>query len=235
MRDIFQDIWDRAERRETWQAEEARRIAEVRARGVVPGDCGPVSEAPARGAFTVTDTQAMYPDGQDGWVQKPAGYRGRKTLAQMDPLDVLEALARKRMFSPTQKAMARHYRSLTQDYATKGVRCSSLERSGGGGDGTGYIEAVLRQSRELDLLHARIGRGVVLPVKREGSNRRPITARELVDGICIYGRTPTDVLKANGWAAKGAQRAHVVAALREALDRMTGPLRGRTAHFCAFG
>lgn len=234
MRDIFQDIWDRAERRETWQAEEARRIAEVRARGVVPGDCGPVSEAPARGAFTVTDTQAMYPDGQDGWVQKPAGYRGRKTLAQMDPLDVLEALARKRMFSPTQKAMARHYRTLTLDHASKGVRCSSVERRGGGGDPDAFIEAVLRQSQELDRLHASIGRGVALAVRRAGSDRRPIVARELVDDICLRDRTPSDVLRANGWAAKGEHRALVVAALRDILDRMTGPQGGRRTTFCSF-
>ncbi|WP_420415911.1 hypothetical protein [Marinovum algicola] len=232
MKDFYDDIM--AGRARGTLADEARRIAEVRARGFLSGDCGPVPDAPARAAFTLSETRAMYPDGRDGWESKPAGYRGRKTLAHMDPLDVVEALARKRLFTPTQKAMARHYRSLTQDYANKGVRCSSVERSGGGGDGTSFIEAVLRQAQELDRLHARIGRGVVLAVKRRGAGRRPIVARELVDDICLRDRSPSDVLRANGWSCKGDHRGQVLVALRDILDRMTGPQGGRRATFCRF-
>lgn len=221
-------------------AEEAARVAEVKARGEVPAACGPaITEAPARGAFRVFEPMDLYPAGEDGFEVKPAGYKGRKAMQTADAFDVMAASAvRKKKpspFTPGQIAMGRHYRDLLERYESAGVRCSSVEaiRSGGSGQGGEFIDAVLRDREEIERLRRRIGDGFAMQVRRvrpsQRNRRKLISDRQLVDAVCIQDRSLSDVLKVFGWVAEGqrAQGAHIKVlrkALGDALERMAGPV-----------
>lgn len=220
-------------------AEEAARVAEVKARGEVPAACGPeIPAAPARGAFRVFDPMEFYPAGDDGFEVKSAGFQGRKAMHLADAFDVMAAsAARKRKpapFSPGQVSMGRYYRDLVERYESAGVSCSSVEaiRNSGSGQGGEFIDAVLRDREEIERLRLRIGNGVAMEVRRvrpsQRNRRRLISDRQLVDAVCIQDRSLSEVLKVFGWVADGqrAQGAHIKAlrkALGDALDRMAGP------------
>lgn len=217
-------------------ADEGARIAAVKARGVVPDCCGPeIPEAPARGAFMTFEPHGLYPDGEDGWVSKPAGFAGRKAMMNADAFDKMEAQARKVLFSPGQKQMGRFYATLVEKLDAVGARCSSLEAmQGSGGGGGEYIDAVLRDRARLDLLHRRIGQGVAMEVRRVRPSKRNrrglILNRALVDAVCVQGRTIAEVLEIHGWkeVGKSASSQHIKAlraALCETLNRMMGPVR----------
>lgn len=209
---------------------EARRVADVMARGDVPPECGPmIPHAPARGPFRVFEDVTLYPDGEDGWKPAPSGYRGRKTMARMDAFDVMQAQARNVLFSPGQVAMGRYYAALFEAHSCAGVQCSSLEGRvdrgpGGGGE---FIDAVLRDRERLDVLRARIGGGVAMQVRKQRpsdvGSRRLISDRDLVDAVCIHERTLADILKAHGWTKTGKSVAALRGSLCDALDRMMGP------------
>ncbi len=211
--------------------DEADRLADIKARAQVPEDVGPVPVAPARGAFRVVETTAMYPKGAGDFESRPAGHQGRRTVRLADVFDLMLAQARRAKrpapLSPSQIAMARHYRDLHERHANAGVRCSSLEAmSGGSGDADAWIEAVLRDREELARLRRRIGDGsakglrVIRPSAR--GSRRAILDRALVDMVCLEDKPLGAVLLAHGWSAKGEIRAALRSALAGALDRMTG-------------
>ena len=223
-------------RRDAWQAEEAERIARVKAGGAVPECCGPeIPEAPARGVFRVFEPYGLYPDGKEGWVSKSSGFAGRKAIENSDAFDKMEAQARKVLFSPGQKQMGRFYATLTEKLDAVGARSSSLEvMYGSGGNGGEYIDAVLRDRARLDLLHQRIGTGFAMQVRRVRPSKRNrsglILNRAVVDAVCIHQRTIAEVLEVHGWKEVGKPAAgHHIKALRaalcETLDRMMGPVR----------
>ncbi|GAB5438082.1 MAG: hypothetical protein FalmKO_32070 [Falsiruegeria mediterranea] len=222
-------------RRSRWQAEEGKRIEEIKARGKVPDLCGPeIPEAPARRAFRVFEPQGLYPDGAEGWVNKPSGYHGRKTIEHSDAFDQMEGQARKLLFTPGQKQIGRLYATLTEKLASADIRCSTMEvRQGSCSSGGGYIEAVVRDRRQLDLLQRRIGQGVAMEVRKirpsQRNQRRPIPDRALVDAVCLQGKTIAGVLERHGWKQPGKPAAgqHIKAlraALCATLDRMIGPV-----------
>ena len=244
MKAIDKAIMARAQALSSSEAE-AERIAGVLARGVVPRDCGPeVAQAPARGVFRLARPKALYPKGEDGFELKDAGYCGRATIVSCDVFDrMLAQAARRRKDAPLradQVAMARHYRALVERHASAGVRCSSLEASGGGGSGGqgSFIDAVLRDRERIVALRRRIGSGSALVVRRVRPSKRGsrvgISDRKLVDMVCLEDMTLDQVAKAHGWAVKGAVRSALLSALSGALDRMLGPVRerrGDTVHF----
>ena len=183
--------WARAQ-----AAAEVARIGAVKARGVVPDDCGPeIPEAPARGAYQVVRPQKLYPDGRDGYVAKDAGYLGRAALRHADAFDVMRVAAAKRKkpapFSETQVAMGRHYRDLVERHATAGIRGSSFTRTrtGGTGQSGAFIDALMQDRQEIDRLHRKIGPGTALEVRRvrpsDRGTRSAIPDRALVDMVCI--------------------------------------------------
>lgn len=213
-----------------WRQAEAARIAAVRAAGQVPEACGSdIPHAPARGAVRVFEGVMLYPDGTDGWKAAPSGHMGRKGLARADAFDVMEAQARRALFSPSQKAVGRYYAALFEAHACAGMQCASLEaavdRTGGGGGE--YIDAVLRDRERLDALVRRIGTGAALAVRKDqpsvSGSRALITDRRLVDAVCIEGRTLSDVLRKHGWTKTGKSVACLRGGLCDALDRMCGP------------
>lgn len=231
--------------------EEHARLAEVRAMGFVPSEVGPeIPVAPARGPVRMLDMMTSYPKGDDEFEMKAAGFLGRKTLQRADSFDVMAAKAarhkRASPFSPAQVAMGRFYRDLVEKHECAGVKCSSLEglSRGGGGSGGDFMDAVLRDRDRIDVLRKRIGTGSAMVVRRkrptDQRSRASIMDRRLVDIVCIEDGSITDVLRAHGWVREGesAQSKHIKSlqvALREALDRMMGPVRRGGASAAHFG
>lgn len=227
-------------------AAEAARIEAVRANGRVPEVCGPeMPEAPARGTFCVVEFQAMYPEGEDGYVMRPSGHQGRKTMQMQDVFGVMLGQAararRPAPLSPGQIAMGRHYAALVEMHRNAGLRCSSVEAAPGGGGGTfvGYMDSVCDVGRKIATLQRRIGDGPaprlrVLRPSQRGS-RVTITARALVDAVCLESLTLDVVLARHGWSRKGETRQAAREALADCLERMMGPMRGRGITAATFG
>lgn len=227
---------------------EAARIAEVKARGAVPREVGPdVIEAPARGTFRVVDQRRMERTNSGGLRRVHDGFQGRRTIRIGDGLDKIEGAARaahtkavKRAgkagkplpvyvppFTSSQVEMGRLYYIVWERHESAGVRCSSVGGlSGGGGDGCGFIESVLKDGRELEKLRARIGNGAAREVRRhrpsKRGSRRTITDRSLVDMVCLEEASLSDVLVAHGWSVCGQHVKDLQSALAAALDRMMG-------------
>ena len=234
----------RAEHRDA----EAARIERVRARGHVPDACGSeIPQAPARGAFrVVTPTQAV-PDSAGNLQSRPSGYRGRKAIREIDAFDrmALQALraGKPHPLTSSQIAMGRYYRDLTERHAASGLRGARYDGlvggSGSGGAGGGYMDAVIRDGRRLALLHARIGSGVSLKVRRVRPSVRGtrvnIPDRQLVDQICLSERSVSEILERANWALSGTARRSCTQALAEALERMMGPARGQVLEVAHFG
>lgn len=225
------------------EAAEAARFEEVRARGLVPEECGPdIPEAPARGPFRVFEERRLYPEGEGGFVSKPAGFMGRKTIQIADAFDVMAAQARRRKaavpFNAGQIAMGRLYRSLVERHAAAGVQCSSVETLGRGSGGGSYIDALLAEAEEIERLRRRVGAGSALIVRRQRpsgrGSRRSIPDLMLVDMVCLEDASFDKVLEHHGWCADGKNRAVLREALGKALDRMAGPVRS-TAFATRFG
>jgi hypothetical protein len=212
---------------------EAVRMTAIKAQGAVPVECGDsIPQAPARGAFRVFKPQAIHPDGKGGFEAKPAGYRGRSAIQRADVFDVMAAkAARHNKASPLsagQVAMGRHYRDLVERHACAGLKCSSIEviRTGGGGLGGDFMDAVLRDREEIEHLRCRIGTGSAMVVRRirpsQRGSRGSISDRRLVDMVCLEDRALNDVLKTHGWSVYGETSQAVVKALGQALARMRG-------------
>ncbi|WP_417699893.1 hypothetical protein [Pseudophaeobacter sp.] len=212
---------------------EAVRLAEIKARSAVPEICGDaIPQAPARGAFRVFEPQALYPDAEGGFEAKPAGYRGHSAIQRADVFDVMAAKAARHNkpspLSPGQVAIGRYYRDLVERHACAGLKCSSIEavRSGSGGRGGDFMDAVLRDREEIEHLRRRIGMGSAMVVRRirpsKRGSRASISDRRLVDMVCLEDRALSDVLKAHGWSVYGATSQAVAKALGQALERMRG-------------
>jgi len=211
-----------------------KKLAEQVALGKVPEGSGPeIPEAPARGPVVQFTPMKGYPDGEDGYKFKPSGHLGRKALRRADAFDRMMAGSAKNgrvAFTQAQIDMGRTYGNLFEKHECAGVKCSSLEAvQGGGGQGGEYIDAVLRDREQLSVLHRRIGDGMAMVVRRrrkvEGVPRINISDRRVVDAVCIHGLTISEVLVRDGWSKKGSAVAALAQALREALDRMAGPVR----------
>lgn len=217
------------------KAEEAARIAAAKARGVVPDACGPeIPEAPARGAFRLVQQQKLYPGGKDGFEAKDAGFLGRAAICNADVFDRMAASAARARkappLTPGQIAMGRHYRDLVERHDCAGLKCSSVEatRSGGSGQGGGFMDAVLRDREEIDRLRRRVGSGVAMEVRRvrpsARGTRAAILDQWLVDMVCLEDKALSDVLRAHGWSVYGDPLRAAGRALAAALDRMAGPV-----------
>lgn len=217
---------------------EARRMDAIRVAATPPVACGPaVNMAPARGFHLVTNPIGMVPRGVDGWEAQPVAFRGRSVLQRGDVFDDMNARARAAgrplPFDEGQIWIARRYRALTEGRDAGGVKCSSMGGGGGGGDGgdgaRDFMYYYMQDGKHLAHLVARIGVGASLVVRRvrpsarnEGVKAGLILDRVLVDMMCLYDKTPSQVLVKHGWATKGQNRAMIRVALAGALDRMQG-------------
>ncbi|MCB5199032.1 hypothetical protein LGQ03_07250 [Loktanella sp. TSTF-M6] len=223
-------------------AAERQRIADIKAASARPFGAGPeiVDVAPARGTVERFTPRETVNRGGRTVVQR-SGWRGHDALRVSDAFDVMEAQAARRFaaeekkralkdpaskarmfvppFSKAQLIAGRDYAALSERVASAGVRCSSVEALGAGGQGS-FIDAVIRDVRHLDAMLASIGDVVVLAPVRKGRARRVIRARALVDQVCIANRTLSDVLLAAGWTSQQGSRDALRTGLCQALDRM---------------
>jgi len=197
----------------------------MRAFGAAPEVSGTetVAVAPARGPVVKIDIPETYLAADGTVVTLSAGVHGRRPVRRRDVFDRMGDC-----LTSAQIAIGRDYRALTERHTSAGVRCSSLEASrSGGGSGGGWIDAVLTDRARLAALHRRIGDGSALAVRRlrpsSRGSRTSITDRRLVDMVCLEDATLSGVLRARGWAQRGAARAALRQALAAALERMVAP------------
>jgi len=207
---------------------EARRVSEIKAAGVPPRDCGPaIPVAPARGPVEMFQPVELYPDGENGWKAKPAGFAGRSGARRQDVFARMEAAAARRKapapFSPGQVAMARRYHDLVQHHDSGMMKCQAFDdaRGGGGGDA---MDAWLREGREIEVLRARIGDGEALGLRRVRPSRRgarrAVMVRALVDMVVVGDMAVKEVLVRHGWAWDARAGQKLLTELGAALDRM---------------
>ncbi|MBL1434727.1 MAG: hypothetical protein COB08_000800 [Rhodobacteraceae bacterium] len=210
-------------------------VARTRALGRVPEGSGPeIPDAPARGPVRQFMPMKAYPDGEDGHKVKPAGYMGRKAIVHADAFDIMRSRAASKgkpdPFTPAQVVMGRQYAALFEKHQNAGMRCSSFEAmpQGGGGTGGEYIDAVLRDRERLGVLLSRIGNGAAKVVRRqkpsERGSKKNISDLRLVHAVCVEEKAMTLILKDHGWGNRGEAIEALTMALRDALDRMAGPL-----------
>lgn len=209
-------------------AGEAGRLAAIKAAARPPETCGPaIPLAPARGRVVDYTTWAMGAT-PHGFEPQHSGFRGRSSARAADVFDVMIQQVQRRggrdPLTSAQVATARLYAAMVERHAARGVRCISVEAQGGGGSGGGdggYIDAVLDEGAAIRRMEAAAGESWALEVKyNRGGTRRSITARRLVDMVCLEGRTVSEALKVNGWSVYGDTVTRAYGQLGAALDRM---------------
>lgn len=215
---------------------EAARVEYVKSFGAVPSECGDdIIPAVARGVVRPVQLDRAYLRGDGEIETMPAGHKRRKTMVVADVFDRMNAQAMKKKrrlrLTAAQVNMGRIYARVFERHSAGAVRCSSIEgrSGGGGGSGDGFTDARLASSRQIDVWHRRIGSGPALDVKRVRKlrpgkvHRVAISARQLVDGVCIEDMEISKVLRRYGWASDGATITRCCLALGAVLDRMAGP------------
>ena len=187
-----------------------------------PGECGPdIVDAPARGEVVLWRPVEMAPVGEDGWEAREAGWRGRAAMRRADVFDRMWDRAarqgRAMALSIEQVEAGRAYAGLVERLSAAGVGCQRWDDVGGGGGA--WIDAVIADRRRLERMRGQLA-GVALAVSRRGRGRIDVRVRDLVDLVCVEDRDMSGVLRAHGWAAKGAHRRVLTEALGAALDKM---------------
>jgi len=226
---------------EARKADEAARLAAIRDAGAIPEECGPdILASPARGGFVLHRNIELLPVGSDKVEAVHRGYGGRSAIRRADAFDgmLLAAIRTKRPcpLQGDQIAMGRRYADLVAVLSSDGTKLSQLQSSFGGGDGSSWIDRRITLSQELAALRHRIGVQPALQVRSiRPSERNPqrtaaglpplphiFTARDIVDMVCIEGRSIKQVLKHFEWRDNGRNCKAAIEALSDALDRMLG-------------
>jgi len=187
--------------------------------------------APARGLTMVVQMRETVAT-ENGPRVRRTTVDGFHPVQAADAFDKMELQARRRkadggpLFMAHQVEAGREYARLTERCAAEGMRCSSVEAGRGGvaGGQRDWIDGVIARSDHLGRFRAALGDGVALSPRGAQAHadrgRRVIRVRDLVDGVCIEGRTLSEVLDRNGWAAKTTSIATLRVVLIDALDRM---------------
>jgi hypothetical protein len=209
-----------------------QRVAVMKAAATPTPIASPVIiPAPARGPTKVVqmcETVAT----ENGPRVRRTTVDGFHPVQASDAFDQMELQARRRdaqgkpLFTRHQVDAGRAYAALDERCASEGVRCSSVEAGRGGvpGGQRDWIDGVIQRSDALARMHAAIGDGVALSPRGAEAHadrgRQVVRARDLVDAVCIHGKTLSQVLKAKGWHPDGRTLPVARAALCAALDRM---------------
>lgn len=206
-------------------------VARLSARAVPPPLVSPeIIPAPARGYVEIQrPTEVlMTPSGPRVHNATADGFhpvRVEDALGGMDREARKSGTAKPDLFTGLQRDTARAYATLHERVQSAGVRCSSVEALGGGGSGGGsFIDAVIADHARLARMQAAIGDGLVLiPRNAQAHADRPrsaIRVADLVDQVCLAGRSLSAVLQAHGWGRQTPQLRTLRLALCGALDRM---------------
>jgi hypothetical protein len=213
-------------------AEEAARLAAIKAKWTPPEAMAAAPVAPAAGPKVLVPEYEIAVGGIRRRVS--AHWRDADVFDQMER-DARRAHERQdgeavfaSPYSPGQLGIARHYRALTERHDAGGMRCASLEAGRSGGAGGSFIDAFISEGDELRRLHQAIGSGVAMAVRRVrpsvrgGQGAGIILDRYLVDAVCLGQMDLNTVLARCGWSIKGQHRKALRVALAAALDRMQG-------------
>lgn len=220
-------------------------LGEITDAAIPPWQCsGAIPVAPARGPVERFTPFELVLDGKGGLKSELMGYRGRDGARVRDVFDEMVDQARRAHarkgktadpseppFTYGQVQAGGDYAALTERCNASGVKCSSLEslhHSGSGG--SGREEAMFADFARLRALHRRIGNGLAKQLRRYRPSttstgpdpRKSITARRLVDQICLSERTLKEILKAEGWTVNAKIIRDLRTELCAALDRMQG-------------
>jgi len=161
------------------------------------------------------------------------GHRGLDGLRPVSPLQRIDAAAarayrgdkatREPIFTTGQIDMADDYAALFERCQSAGVKCSSIEGLGAGGQGS-FIDRVIADSRQLARWQLAVGDGVILAQRNPAaaSGKVAIRCLDLVNAVCIAGQSCDTVLGRFGWSKATKHRTKLIIALRMALDRMRG-------------
>lgn len=220
-------------------ADEAERMAAIRAQASVPEECGPgIIPAPARGGFVLVRNVELLPVGTDKVEAVHRGYGGRAGIRRADAFDAMLAAARRRGSPPPlthgQIAMGRRYHDLVEVLSADGTKLSSLEASFGGGSGIDWMDRRLELAAEVEGMRRRIGSGPVIVLRRIRPSQRKrglkpgeraphiFTRRDLADAVCLRGNSIKQVLAMFDWQDNGRNCRAAMEALAEVLDAMIG-------------
>lgn len=215
-------------------AGDRQRIGDVLAAAMPPAAMHAAPVAPARGPMALVDDYALTRGGIQlkvgaHWVAMgPIGEMIGKALVAHNKAKGGDAPFVP-PFTHQHVQIANEYIGLCEARAAAGVKCASAEAGREGGGGGGFIDAYMDAGARLAAFHACIGAAVVMDVRRHmdrDNARCNITARVLVDMVCLQGRDLSAVLRLHGWSPKGTARAALRMALCGALDRMLGIGRG---------
>ena len=187
----------------------ARQVTNWRA-PVIDRDAGP-SRSVARGALEAADVGVMV------WSE-----RDRAMVPETDKVVRRSPSRTLRALPPGERNTAEIYAALVEQRGA--MRCLDLAApSGGGGDGMAPLRRALR-GVNLSKAEAAIGDGLALKARRRSRLdmplRRAIPVRNLVDAVCLDGRTISDVLGRHGWARDKVVCKTLKASLSDALQRM---------------
>lgn len=219
-------------------------LDEIRGAATAPWQCGDaIPIAPARGQVERFTPTELVPDTKGGMKPERTGYRCRDGARVRDVFDKMVDQAERAHankgkgagpfetpFTFGQVLAGRGYAALTERCNASGVKCSSLESLHHSGSGGGREEAIFADFARLRALHRRIGNGLAKQLRRHRPSvssagpdpRKSITARHLVDQICLSERTPKEILRACGWSGDSKQIKGLRSELCSALDRMQG-------------
>jgi hypothetical protein len=212
--------------------EEAGRLAKIRKAAVPPAECSfQIGAAPARGPQVVfRDVQVVLtasgPRLRQGTVQGQHAARVASAFQRMEDQRRRRAPDAAPLFTAAQVDAGLAYAALTERWLSAGVKCSSVEAIGQGGGGGSFIDAVIADGERLTRMRAAIGVGIALrasgPAAHADRGRRLIRVRDLVDAVCIDGRTLSELLVRFGWSGVTKNRMRLMPHICSALDRMQG-------------
>lgn len=214
--------------RERLQAE-ALRVEGIKARAMPPAEMAAAPVAPARGPqalvanYTVTGGGMRQRDGAHFQALSPLAVFVAQAWLRHKARGTAEGFVPP--YAPGQVAMAEMYAALAEWRSGSALRCSTLEGGTAGGGSGHFIDTFMERGRALAALQAAIGDVVALSPRRNmdrGNARRAISARAVVDMVCLAGLDLSEVLRRFGWEGNGRNRRDLRAALCAALDRMQG-------------
>ena len=218
---------------------EALRLQAIKDAAAIPEECGHRSiPAPARGGFVLVRNIELLPVGSDSVQAVHRGHGGRAAIRRADVFDAMNAAAlrakRPAPLTPGQIAIGRRYHDLVELLTADGTKLSSLQTSFGGGTGRDWMDRRMEFSAELDGMRRRIGIDPALVLRRVRPSQRNrdlapceraphiFTRRDLVDAVCLKGKSIKQALVMFGWQGDGRNCKAALEALRSALDAMIG-------------
>lgn len=230
--------WYREDEQRRREAEAAR-LGAVKAGCAIPEECGSrIIPAPARGGFRLHRNIELLPVGTDKVEAVHRGHGGRAAIWRSDVFDgmIAAALRAKRdvPLTPGQIAVGRRYHDLVELLSADGTKLSKLQDSFGGGTGRDWMDRRMELSAELDGMRRRIGIDPAMVLRRVRPSQRKrelkpgeaaphiFTRRDLVDAVCLKGKTIKQTLALFGWTDSGRNCKAAIEALAEALDAMIG-------------